>query len=490
MFGREKLGLVRAKADARQLQIDSARAALQNALTLIRRPASHDLVIEGGLAVTPDGARELHVGVTNGKVAELSAAPLAGRERVNAARRVVLPGAVDAHVHFNDPGRADWEGWACGSRAAAVGGVTTVVDMPLNAHPPTIDRAAFGAKLAAARGVSRVDYALWGGLVDDNVAELRGLRGCGAVGFKAFMCDTGIEDFAFTPPGVLARGMREVAALDALLALHAEDAEMVRRRTEALRATGRLDRRAWLEAHALDQELLAIERALRLAAEAACRLHVVHVSLPEGVQAIGAARRAGQKVTLETCMHYLSLTDEDFLRIGPAAKCAPPLRDARRQGALWAQVLSGEIDLISSDHSPSPLEAKTRGENDIWAAWGGIQGVQFLLPLLLGEGVVKRGLKLEQVARLVSDAPARLAGLPGKGRLEVGADADLAIAALGEPWRIEARHLRTRHPHSPYLGRELHARIERVYLRGHLIAENGEAVGAPGGRFLRRGRGV
>lgn len=445
-----------------------------------------DLAIEGALVVTPDGPRELSVGVEGGLIAELSGSPLAAREVVRAEGLVLLPGVVDAHVHFNDPGRASWEGWDFGSRAAAVGGVTTVVDMPLNASPPTVDAASFRAKLAAARGRAHVDHALWGGLVDDNVARMEEQRDLGAVGFKAFMCDTGIDDYAYTPLDVLGRGLAEAARLGSLVAVHAEDAARVRETTARLRAAGRIDRRAWTEAHDLDAELLAIRDALRLARAAGAALHVVHVSAPEGVGEILAARRAGQDVTLETCAHYLAFTDEDFEAIGPAAKCAPPLRDAARREELWRRVLAGDLDLIASDHSPSELEAKTRGDADIWRAWGGVQGVQFLLTAVLSEGVVKRGLPFEAAARLLADAPARLLGLAGKGRIEVGYDADLVLAELGTAWTPAAADLRSRHPHSPYLGRELRARVSRVYLRGTLIGARGEVVGPPTGRFVPR----
>lgn len=448
----------------------------------------YDLVIAGGRLVTPDGVLTGTLGIRSGRVAAISEARLDGEEVIDARGQVVLPGAVDLHVHFNDPGRADWEGWGAGSRAAAAGGVTTVVEMPLNSLPPVTTVEAFEAKLAAARGQAVVDYALWGGLISDNRDQLPALARSGVVGFKAFMSHSSTEEFTHVDDGILYEGLRRLRDLGHFLAVHAESDAITRDLTHRLQAAGRRDRRAWGEARPPLAELEAIHRALFLAREAGCRLHIVHMSLPEGAEMIGAARASGQPVTVETCAHYLALTDDDLIRFGPVAKCAPPLREAARQEGLWAAVLGGRIDCITSDHSPCPTDDKRRGDDDIWAAWGGITGIQTLVPLMLTEGVHRRGMPLEQLASLMAAHPARIVGLwPQKGAIQVGADADLLLVDLGRAWRVEAAALYSRHRHSPFIGRQMQGWLTRVLLRGQTVALEGEVVGAPGGRWLKKG---
>jgi allantoinase len=355
----------------------------------------YDLVVADGVLVTPGGTLIGSLGVTGGRVAAITPAGLEGREVIDARGLVVLPGAVDLHMHFNEPGRTHWEGWGPGSRAAAAGEVTTVVEMPLNCVPPVTTTAALDAKTGAAAGQSVVDYALWGGLVTDNLRELPALARSGVIGFKAFMSHSSTEEFTHVDDGVLFEGLRRLADLGHVLAVHAESNAITRDRTLRLQAEGRRDRRGWGESRPPVAELEAIHRALFLARQAGCRLHIVHMSLPEGAEMIAAARAAGQAVTVETCPHYLALTDDDLERLGPVAKCAPPLRDPGRQHDLWKAVLGGQIDCITSDHSPCPTEDKVRGANDIWAAWGGITGIQTMVPLMLTEGVHGRGMSLE-----------------------------------------------------------------------------------------------
>jgi allantoinase len=444
---------------------------------------TYDCAVVGGTLVTPQAAFVGSLGITAGRIAAISEERLKGHEVIEARGCVVLPGAVDLHVHVNEPGRAHWEGWGPGSLAAAAGGVTTIVEMPLNAVPPTTTPEAFRAKLAAAQAQSAVDFALWGGLVSDNLAHLPALAHRGVVGFKAFMSETGTPEFGRVDDGALYEGMKQIAALSLPLAVHAESDAITRDGTARLRAQGRRDRRAWGEARPPIAELEAIHRALFLAGQAGCRLHVVHVSLPEGVELIDRARAAGQAVTVETCAHYLTLTDEDLVRLGPAAKCAPPLRDTARREGLWDAVLRGEVDCITSDHSPCPTEDKTRGEEDIWQAWGGICGIQTLVPLVMTEGVGRRGLPLEQAARLLAAGPARIAGLwPRKGGFHLGADADLLIVDPDREWRVERSWLQSRHPHSPFVGHRMRGWITHTLVRGRIVARDGEPVHEAGSR--------
>ncbi|HET8679827.1 MAG TPA: allantoinase AllB [bacterium] len=449
---------------------------------------TYDVVIAGGRLVTPEGTYTGSIGISNGRIAALSEAALNGHEVIDARGKVVLPGAVDLHVHFNEPGRTGWEGWGPGSRAAAAGGVTTVVEMPLNALPPTTTSAALDAKVAAARTQSVVDFALWGGLITDNLEHLAGLADGGVIGFKAFMSHSSTEEFTHVEDGVLFEGLRRIHEMGHFLAVHAESNAITADRMARLRAQGRRDRRAWGEARPPLAELEAIHRALFLARMASCRLHIVHMSLPEGARMIREARTEGQPVTVETCPHYLTLIEDDMIRLGPVAKCAPPLRDARRRQGLWDAVLGGDIDCITSDHSPCPTEDKVRGEDDIWQAWGGITGIQTLVPLMLTEGVHRRGLSLSRLADLMSTHPAKIAGLwPRKGEIRIGADADLLLVDLDREWTVDAGRLYSRHRHSPFLGWPMRGWIHRVLVRGRTVSVDGDVAGAPEGVWLKQG---
>jgi allantoinase len=446
----------------------------------------YDLVIAHGLLVTPDGTVHANLGIRDGRICSIAEDRLDGREVIDARDRVVFPGAIDLHVHFNEPGRTDWEGWGPGSRAGAAGGVTTVAEMPLNAVPPVTTVRALEAKVESAVGHSVVDFALWGGLITDNLDQLKDLAQAGVMGFKAFMSQSSTDEFSHVEDGVLFEGLRRLHDLGSFLAVHAENNWITQDRTQRLRAQGRRDRRAWNEARPPEAELEAIHRALFLAKAAGCRLHVVHVSLPEGVAMIRRARASGQMVTVETCAHYLALSDEDLVRLGPVAKCAPPLRDVNRQRGLWEALFRGEIDCITSDHSPCPTADKLRGDDDIFEAWGGITGIQTLVPLVLTEGVYRRNLPLDRVASLLAANPAKIAGLwPRKGAIRVGADADLLIVDLSREWRVERDWLYSRHKHSPFIGWTMNGWITRVLRRGRTIALDGKVVDTSGGEWLR-----
>ena len=429
---------------------------------------THDLVIAG----TQLG----DIGVTDGSIAELAAEIGGGRARIDARGSLVLPGAIDAHVHLNDPGRAGWEGFESGTLALAAGGTTCLLDMPLNSSPPTVDAAAFDAKVAAARGRAAIDFALWGGIVPGDVDRLDELADRGVVGFKAFMCPSGIDDFAMADDETLARAMARAARLELPVAVHAEDAALVAELTGRARAAGRNDVRAFLDSRPLEAECRAIATALSLAREAGCALHVVHVSSARGVRLCAAARESGLDVTCETCPHYLLLCDEDVERLGAIAKCAPPLRSAAERDALWGELRAGRIALVASDHSPAPPELKDRA--DFFDVWGGIDGGQQLLCSLLGE------LAPEQVSQLLSAAVADRFHLSGKGRIEIGRDADLALVQLGRA-PVERTGLRSRHRQSPYVGRTFGGRVADVLVRGERVLADGRR---PAGRLVRPAR--
>jgi allantoinase len=420
------------------------------------------MLIRGGTVVTPAGEVRADLLVEDGRIAEIAPGLPEAPDELDATGLHVFPGVVDAHVHFNDPGRADWEGAETGSRALAAGGGTCFVDMPLNAHPPTVDAAAFDAKAAALAAGSCTDFALWGGIVPGNAGELAALAGRGVVGFKAFMSPSGIDDFERADPATLREGMARAAELGLPVAVHAEDPDSLLPPA----GTGWLD---WARSRPVEAELAAIAQALELAAQTGCALHVVHVSAARGVRLVEEARRRGVDATCETCPHYLLLDEDDLEPLGALAKCAPPIRPAAERAALWDELRGGAIDLVASDHSPAPPAMKAGG--DALAVWGGISGCQTLLASLLGE------LPPADVARLTAAAPAARLRLPGKGRLEPGADADLALVRLGEEWTLERDELADRHRHNPFAGRRFRGRVAATLVRGEPPATgNGRLV--------------
>jgi allantoinase len=435
---------------------------------LLIRGDDHDVAAEGGLVVA--------VGPRLSGTA---------REEIDARGLLVLPGAVDAHVHLNDPGRTDWEGFATGTRALAAGGTTCAIDMPLNAVPPTVDGAAFDLKARAADGVAHVDVALWGGLVPGDRDRLDELAARGAVGFKAFMSASGVQEFEAADDLTLLEGMARAARLGLPVAVHAESEAITSRLARRAVADGRVTVRDYLASRPVVAELEAIGRAIAFAAETGCALHVVHVSTGRGVALVAQARARGVDVTCETCPHYLVLDADDAERLGALAKCAPPLRAAEDREALWSALLAGDVDLVATDHSPSPAALKEG--DDHFALWGGISGAQTLLALVHHEGVVQRGLTLEALATLVAAAPARRFGLaPAKGALVAGADADVVLVDPAATWTVAREDLLDRHRLSPFAGRELRGRVVRTILRGRTVALDGRIVGAPSGRVVRR----
>jgi allantoinase len=452
-----------------------------------------DLYLKNGRVITESGDVYQGVAIQDGKIERLisGGAAVAAREEIDLGGKLLLPGLVDDHVHFNEPGREHWEGYTTGSMAAAGGGVTTIMEMPLNATPPTINAQNLRSKQAAIRDKAVVDYALWGGLVDNNVAELADLHAGGVIGFKGFMSNSGV-DFARINDDVLYAGLRQAKELGNLVAVHAENEWVTALLGEELRAAGRTDRAAWYESRPPATELEAIERAIYWAGVTGGRLHIVHVTLAAGMRAAQAAKAKGVKVTVETCPHYLYFDESDFVRLGPAAKCAPPLRSRDEVEALWQCVLDGLVDTIASDHSPCPWADKAPGLDNIWQAWGGISGVQSMLPVLLTEGVHKRGLSLPDLVRLTAGNPARIFGLyPRKGSLLPGADADLTVVDLDAEWELAASDLFYRHKHSAYTGSRFKGRVERTLVRGRTVYADGRFCVEPGyGQWLRRGLGA
>jgi allantoinase len=357
-------------------------------------------------------------------------------------------------------------------------------DMPLNAHPPTIDAKSFQLKLAAAEKKSVVDFALWGGLVPQNLDQLAELAECGVIGFKAFMADSGIDDFPCVDDRVLREGMKRAAQLRLPVAVHAESEAMTRQLTQERLARGRTTIRDYLASRPIAAEMDAIRRALDVAGETGCALHVVHVSCGEGVQLITEARRRGVDVSCETCPHYLALTAADVEKLGPIAKCAPPLRSAKEQENLWKQLIAGEIATVGSDHSPSPPDMKQNA--NFFKVWGGISGAQHVLSILLTEAHHKRAVPLPLISSLLSGNVAKRFNLPAtKGRIAVGADADFALVNLGRSFDVQEDELFYRHPDTPYLDRRLRGRVVRTILRGRTVFNDCDIVAQQPGRLIR-----
>lgn len=446
---------------------------------------SLDLIVRNGQVLTETAVASADIAVAEGKIVAITPG-MAGtaREIIDATGLHVFPGVIDSHVHFNEPGRADWEGIETGSRAVAAGGGTMFFDMPLNAHPPTLDAESFRLKQAAAEQKSVVDFALWGGLVPQNLDKMEELAACGVIGFKAFMSSSGINDFSAVNDDILNEGMRRSALLKLPVAVHAESEIITARLAAAARAGNRTTVRDYLESRPIIAELDAIQEAIDIAGETGCALHIVHVSCPAGVALVLGARKAGVNVTCETCPHYLVLTEEDMERIGPLAKCAPPLRTATAREALWQELLAENILTIGSDHSPAPPEMK---QNDnFFKVWGGISGAQHLLPLLLTCGYRERQADLRKLCKFCSSNVAVRFNLPAaKGRIAVGSDADLALVDLDESFSVRAEDLFYRHRHSPYVGRALTGAVKRTLVRGRTVFENGRIVAAPQGRLVR-----
>jgi allantoinase len=449
----------------------------------------HDLVVRGGTIVTPAGRLTMDIGCEDGRIVALDRDLPAGREDIDASELVVLPGMIDVHLHFNEPGRTEWEGAATGSRAFAAGGGTVFFDMPLNSTPCTVNPHQLARKRTALEASAITDFGLWGGLIPGAVTAMAEMAAEGVVGFKAFMCDSGLPEFPRADDETLAAGMREAARLGSLVAVHAESEALTR---AAAAATRGRDAAAFLASRPLAAELDAIDRALRIAGETGVRLHIVHVSSGSGVARAVEARRRGVDVSIETCPHYLTFTADDLERLGTVAKCAPPFRSPTEQADLWRAVIGGGVDVVASDHSPTE---PARKQGDFLSAWGGVAGVQSTLPVLLDRALSPGGLEpegqhltLERIASLIAGAPSRRFGIAAKGTIEIGRDADLVLMAAAESFTLAAGDLLQRHAASPYVGRRFRGRIRRTIRRGETIFIDGRITALTRGRFVAASR--
>ncbi len=440
-----------------------------------------EITSAAGNPINDNEVNRWDIAVAGEKIVEIrSTVSQCAENEIDGTGLTAFPGLIDSHVHLNDPGRDHWEGGRTGSSALAAGGVTCFADMPLNSSPPTLTADAFDAKCKRLSETSRIDFALWGGLTPQNIDHMDELAERGVIGFKAFMCPSGIEDFCHADDLTLLRGMERAAKLKLPVAVHAENAALTGALSADFSKSGRTDAEAFFESRPVVAELEAIQRAILYARETGCALHIVHVSSAQGIAMVrDAVHRQGIDVTCETCPHYLMFTAADAARIGPAAKCAPPLRSEMEREELLTALKRGQIDLVGSDHSPSPAGMKM-GKSFV-DAWGGIAGAQMTLRALLTLGVSEA-----QVLDLMGMSPATRFALARKGRLAPGYDADIVLVNPGAPERpVTKIELCDRHRTSAWIGVKLRGSIEFVFRRGELIRQGSIWCNDSCGRFVK-----
>ncbi len=441
----------------------------------------NDLVIKNGLVILSTGAVKTDVAVKDGKIAAIGTG-LEGKEEIDAEGLVVSPGMVDAHVHISEPGggyRDEWEGYKTGTAASAKGGVTTFMEMPLNQVPATVDAETLDIKFEAGKGKLQADVASFGGLVPFNLeGGIQELDEKGVAAYKAFMSTAGDRtidgDFQNVDDYSLYEGMRQIAETGKILAIHAENAPITDKLGEIAYESGATDFVSYVNSRPEFTEIEPIKRAITFAEETGCRIHICHVATPKGIEVIKEAQERGVDVTAETCTHYLYFTTDELDAIGPVVKCSPPIRDQEAQDGLWEQVINGDIDFVTSDHSPCTPDLKDH--ENVFDAWGGISGLQNNVDILFDEGVNKRGMSLERFAEIIASRPADLYELDGKGHISVGYDADLVLIDPENSYTLEAEDLEYRNKISPYIGREIGAQVVTTVLRGNVVYSQEEGV--------------
>ncbi|HMD16017.1 MAG TPA: allantoinase AllB [Terriglobales bacterium] len=446
--------------------------------------------------VTPDGIRPGAIIIRDGKIGRFLPASLipANIEVHNFGESAILPGLVDSHLHINDPGRAEWEGFETATRAAAAGGYTTLVDMPLNCLPPTATVAALGAKRQAAAGRCWVDWLAWGGLVSesasDNQAEIEALAAAGVPGFKCFLIHPGIDGFTMVTEAELRAALPHVARTGLPLLVHAELPGPIDEATRRLQNNNNNEDADWrrystyLQSRPEEAELAAIRLLLSLCRQYKFRLHIVHLSASSALAELCAARAEGLPVSVETCPHYLHFCAEEIPDGATLCKCAPPIRSRENRERLWQGLKDGIIDLVATDHSPCPPAMKRLDEGSFKTAWGGISSLSLALPLMWTQAQ-QRGFTLTDLTRWMAEAPARLAGCSArKGRIAEGFDADFVIFEPEAEFVVTEDRLYYRYPVSPYLGQKLRGAVRATYLRGQVVFSDGQFPVDPRGREI------
>lgn len=447
---------------------------------------TYDLIIKNGQVVFRDGVRQVDIGVKNEKIACIAEEITdEAKEVIDASGQYVMPGMVDTHVHISEPGRTEWEGFETGSKAMAAGGVTSYVEMPLNALPATTNKAALDLKLEAAVNQNYVDYGFYGGLVPGNVDKLKEMADAGVLAFKCFLSDITSnipDDFTNVDDYTLYKGMQKIAELGGILCIHAENPSITSKLTEEMIREGRTSPADYVDSRPIFTEVEAVQRAILLAKETGCKLHLVHISTSEAIQVIEKAKFEGVDVTVESCPHYFAMTAEDLEEIGPRAKCQPPLRRAKDQVKLWDELLNGNIDWLTSDHSPCTEDLK---QGNVFEAWGGISGVQNNVDLMFDLAVKQRGLAVEKFVDLIAYNPAKRFNMPTKGEIAVTKDADIILVDPNQSYVVRREDLYYKNKHSAYEGRQIDCRVTKTIVRGHVVFDLQEGiVGEPIGKLL------
>ncbi|MBI2956801.1 MAG: allantoinase AllB [Acidobacteria bacterium] len=448
------------------------------------------LVVRSQRVVARGGVAPAAVHIREGKIAAVTSFDDVppGAEIFEAGRSVVMPGVVETHAHINEPGRTDWEGFETATRAAAAGGITTLIDMPLNSIPATTTPAALEAKRRAAEGRCWVDVGFWGGLVPENRSELRGLYDAGVFGFKCFLVPSGVPEFGQVDQSHLRAALPELASLGAVLLAHAELPAPIEAAARDIQGASPVRYSTWLAARPRAAEDQAIALLLRLTRDFRAPLHIVHLSSSDALPLLRTARGQGVPVTVETCHHYLTLAAEEIPDRATAFKCTPPIRERENCERLWSALDEGLIDFVVTDHSPCPAALKCGEAGDFLRAWGGISSLQLSLPVLWTQAR-RRGYGLQHLARWLCHGPTHLAGLNGrKGAIAPGCDADLVVWNPEATLRVEPEKLYHRHKLTPYAGMTLEGVVEATVLRGEKIFDAGRLASRPSGRLLERGR--
>lgn len=434
----------------------------------------YDIIIRNGNIVFPDKVRKMDIGVKNGVIMDLSEQLIGDALEIwQAENQYVFPGMIDIHVHFSEPGREHWEGFATGSKMMAGGGCTTYFDMPLNGIPSTVTMAALEEKVKIGKTKSVIDFGLWGGLIPGNEAELTSLAESGVIGFKAFMCESGNKEFQSVDDVTLLKGMKVIASLGKILALHAESEPITKWLKYEKERAGAFSADDYAASRPILAEMEAVQRSIYFAALTGCPLHFVHISSAAAMEKIDQAKQRGLDVTAETCAHYLLFNHDSLAEKGAVAKCSPPLRDQKEQEKLLDLLIAGKFDMVTSDHSPCPYELKDPATHNVFEAWGGISGGQFTLMSMI-ELALKYRIPFPKIAEWTSAAPARRFGLTKKGAIRVGMDADFAIVSLKHHHHVMPENFLARHKHSLYLGHTFPCKNMTTFNRGRLVFENGK----------------
>jgi len=450
----------------------------------------NSLSLRSQRVVLPGTIQPASIRIRDGIICEIGAWENFDRQtrHLDFANEALMPGIVDIHAHINEPGRTEWEGFDSATRAAAAGGITTLIDMPLNSIPPTTTGAALASKIAAAQGQLWVDVGFYGGIVPDNRSALRELYQAGVIGFKCFLCDSGVAEFPAISESELRTAIEELNGLESWILVHAESAEILNAAmTKISNPEARQDYQSYLESRPDRAEYEAVQTVLRYCGKAQLRFHIVHLSSASALPLLAMAKQAGLSISAETCPHYLTFDAETIPPQATEFKCAPPIREAANRERLWQALGDGTIDAVASDHSPCTPSLKQRELGDFAQAWGGIASLQFTLPVVWTEAL-RRGFDLNHVVHWMSERPAELAGLKNKGAIVEGKAADLICFAPDAEFVVTAESILHRHKLTPYLGRTLKGVVQRTFVAGRLVYDRGQIVGQQQGQvtFAKR----